>query len=93
MPPQHAPKDGTYAGFARFKSAPKPGLYTVSLSAGAWVDLIQDGHALTPGGFSGATNCDGIRKTMKYEIAAGPFVLEISGAKDDSLSVAILPAE
>jgi hypothetical protein len=30
---------------------------------------------------------------MKYEIAAGPFVLEISGAKDDSLSVAILPAE
>jgi hypothetical protein len=93
MPPQRAPKDGTYAGFARFKSAPMPGLYTISLSAGAWVDLIQDGHALKPSGFSGATNCDGIRKTMKYEIAASPFVLEISGAKDDALSVAILPAE
>ena len=88
-----APKDGTFAGFASFKGAPKPGLYTISLSTGAWVDLIQDGHALKPKGFSGATDCDGIRKTMKYEISASPFVLEISGAKDNALSVAILPSE
>jgi hypothetical protein len=92
-PPERAPKDGTYAGFANFKGAPKPGLYTISLSAGAWVDVIQDGHALKPKGFSGATDCDGIRKTMKYEMSASPFVLEISGAKDNALAVAILPAE
>ncbi|HEY3792619.1 MAG TPA: hypothetical protein VGM09_12365 [Bradyrhizobium sp.] len=92
-PPERAPKDGTFAGFANFKGAAKPGLYTISLSAGAWVDVIQDGHALKPKGFSGATDCDGIRKTMKYEISAGPFVLEISGARDKALSVAILPAE
>ena len=92
-PPERAPKDGTFAGFASFKGAPKPGLYTISLSAGAWVDVIQDGHALKPRGFSGATDCDGIRKTMKYEISASPFVLEISGAKDNALSVAILPSE
>jgi hypothetical protein len=55
--------------------------------------VIQDGHALTPKGFSGATGCDGIRKTMKYEISASPFVLEISGARDNALAVAILPAE
>ena len=42
-PPERAPKDGTFAGFARFKAAPKAGLYTVSLSAGAWVDVVQDG--------------------------------------------------
>ena len=92
-PPERAPKDGTFAGFASFKGAPKPGLYTISLSAGAWVDVIQDGRALKPKGFSGATDCDGIRKTMKYEISASPFVLEISGAKDNALSVAILPLE
>ncbi len=33
-PPERAPKDGTFAGFASFKAAPKAGLYTVSLSAG-----------------------------------------------------------
>ena len=92
-PPERAPKEGTYAGFANFKSAPKAGVYTVSLSAGGWVDVVQDGHFLKPKAFSGATDCDGIRKTMKYEIEAKPFVLQISGTKDDSVSVAILPSE
>src|ERR1700761_8111741 len=92
-PPERAPKEGTFAGFANFKNAPKPGVYTISLSAGAWIDVVQDGHALKPKGFSGATDCDGIRKTMKYELSASPFVLQISGAKENSISVAILPAE
>jgi hypothetical protein len=92
-PPERAPKEGTFAGYASFKSPPKPGTYTVSLSAGGWVDLVQDGHFLKPKAFSGATDCDGIRKTMKYEISASPFVLQVSGTKEDSVSVAILPSE
>jgi hypothetical protein len=93
VPPDRAPKEGTFAGFASFKSAPKAGIYTVSLSAGGWVDVVQDGHALKPKGFSDATDCDGIRKTMKYEISASPFVLQISGTKEEAVSVAILPTE
>jgi hypothetical protein len=92
-PPERAPKDGTFAGFASFKTAPKAGVYTISLSAGAWVDVVQDGHFLKPKGFSGATDCDGIRKTMKYELGASPFVLQVSSSKDNSISVAILPSE
>jgi hypothetical protein len=92
-PPERAPKDGTFAGFASFKNPPKAGIYTVSLSAGGWVDLVQDGHALKPKAFSGATDCDGIRKTMKYAIGASPFVLQISGTRENSVSVAILPSE
>jgi hypothetical protein len=92
-PPERAPRDGTFAGFASFKSAPKAGIYTVSLSAGGWVDLVQDGHFLKPKAFSGATDCDGIRKTMKYEIAAGPLLLQVSGTREDAVSVAILPSE
>jgi hypothetical protein len=92
-PPERAPTEGTFAGFASFKNAPKAGLYTISLSAGGWVDVVQDGHFLKPRGFSGATDCDGIRKTMKYEISASPFVLQVSGAKEDSVSIAILPSE
>jgi hypothetical protein len=92
-PPERAPKEGTFAGFATFKNPPKAGIYTVSLSAGGWVDLVQDGHALKPKAFSGATDCDGIRKTMKYEIGASPLVLQVSGTKENSVSVAILPSE
>jgi hypothetical protein len=91
--PERAPKEGTFAGFASFTSPPKAGLYTISLSAGGWVDVVQDGHALKPKAFSGATDCDGIRKTMKYEISASPFVLQISGTKENAVSVAILPSE
>jgi hypothetical protein len=92
-PPERAPKQGTFAGFTKLTSAPKAGIYTISLSAGAWVDVVQDGHPLKPKAFSGATDCDGIRKTMKYEISASPFVLQISGASESAISVAVLPSE
>ena len=92
-PPERAPKDGTFAGFTRLTAAPKAGIYTISLSAGAWIDVVQDGHFLKPKAFSGATDCGGIRKTMKYEISASPFVLQVSGARENSLSIAILPSE
>jgi hypothetical protein len=92
-PPERAPKEGTFAGYTTFKAPPKAGTYTVSLSAGGWVDVVQDGHALKPKAFSGATDCDGIRKTMKYEISASPFVLQVSGIKENAVSIAILPSE
>jgi hypothetical protein len=91
-PPERAPKDGTFAGFASVKTAPKAGLYTVSLSTGSWLDVVQDGHFLKPVAFSGATDCDGIRKTVKFDLSASPFVVQISGTKENSISIAILPA-
>ncbi|MGC2781072.1 MAG: hypothetical protein WA418_36090, partial [Bradyrhizobium sp.] len=91
--PERTPKDGTFAGLARFAAAPKAGVYTVSLSAAAWIDVVQDGKTLKPIAFSGATDCDGIRKTVKYELGSQPFALQISGAPENAISVAILPAE
>jgi hypothetical protein len=90
--PERAPKEGTFAGFSKF-GPPKAGLYTISLSAGGWVDVVQGGRALRPVAFSGATDCEGIRKTMKYEISANPFVLQVSGVRQNSISIAILPSE
>ena len=92
MPPERAPKEGTFAGFATF-NPPQAGTYTVSLSAGGWIDVVQGGNYLKPTAHSGATDCDGIRKTMKYEISASPFVLQISGTKQAAVSVVILPSE
>ena len=92
-PPERAPKDGTFAGFTKVTYAPKAGSYTISLSNGAWLDLVQDGHFLKPTAFSGATDCEGIRKTVKFDLSASPFVLQISGARESSLSIAIQPSE
>ena len=92
-PPERAPKEGTFAGFTSFKTTPKAGLYTISLSAGGWVDVVQDGHFVKPKAFSGAADCDGIRKTMKDELSASPFVLQVSGTRENAVSIAILPTE
>jgi hypothetical protein len=92
-PPERAPKEETFAGFANVTKAPKAGLYSISLSVGGWVDVVQDGKFLKPKAFSGATDCDGLRKTMKYELSASPFVLQVSGMKEDSVSILITPAE
>ena len=92
-PPERAPKDGTFAGFAKFPAVPKAGSYTINLSNGAWIDLVQDGHFLKPTAFSGATDCEGIRKTVKFDLRAAPFVLQISGVRENSLSVVIQPSE
>jgi hypothetical protein len=92
-PPERAPKGGSFAGFAKFTSVPKAGSYTLSLSDGAWIDLVQDGHFLKPTAFSGATDCQGIRKTVKFDLSASPFVLQVSGARENSLSLVVLPSE
>ena len=91
-PPERAPKDGTFAGFATFKSPPKAGRYTISLSAGGWIDVVQDGQFLRSVTSSGVRDCEGIRKSVKFEIPAKPFVIQISGVEADSINLAIVPA-
>ncbi len=93
IPPERGPKDGTFAGFAKFPAAPKAGSYTISLSNGAWIDLVQDGHFLKPTAFSDATDCEGIRKTVKFDLSARPFVLQISSVRQNSISLVVQPSE
>ena len=92
-PPERAPREGTFAGFVSVKAPPKAGLYSISLSSGGWVDVVQNGSFLKPKAHSGATVCDGIRKTMKFELSANPFVVQVSGTRENSISIAILPTE
>ena len=63
------------------------------MSSNAWVDVVQNNRLLKPTAFSGATDCDGIRKTVKFELAAKPFVIQISGLKDNIVTLAVLPSD
>jgi hypothetical protein len=91
-PPERSPKEGTFVGFATFKNALPAGRYTISLSAAGWIDVVQDGQFLRSVTSSGVRDCDGIRKSVKFEIPAKPFVLQISGVADNSINLAIMPA-
>jgi hypothetical protein len=91
--PERAAAEGTFAGYLDVKTSRPAGTYSISISAGAWIDVVQEGRYLKPKAFSGATDCAGIRKTMKFDLAASPFVVQVSGMKENTITVAILPVE
>ncbi len=90
-PPERAPKPDTFAGFWTLKTIPANGVYSISLSAPAWIDVLQNGSFLKPKTFSGATGCDGIRKTVKFDFVASPTIIQISGATEPAIKIVIMP--
>jgi hypothetical protein len=92
-PPERAPRDErqTFAGYLQLSAIPTAGIYAISLSAAAWLDAIQDGKPLKTVAFSGATDCDGIRKVVQFELRAAPLLLQLSGVASDSIILAITP--
>jgi hypothetical protein len=88
--PERAPKSqASFAGFLQVAAPPRAGTYKITLSSEGWIDVVQDSHAVKSSGFTGATGCDGIRKSVKFELAAQPFMLELSGVADSSIRMAI----
>jgi hypothetical protein len=90
--PERMPAVNTFSGFAAFKNALPPGRYTINLSAAGWIDVVQDGKFLRSATSSGVRGCEGIRKSVKFEIPPKPFTIQISGVEADSISLAIVPA-
>ena len=88
-PPERTPKSpDTFAGFFDAK-APQAGSYKITLSAEGWIDVAQAGQAVKSTAFSGALGCEGIRKSVKFDLAAAPFTVERSSIKADEIKVVI----
>lgn len=92
-PPERSPPPDRFAGFVRIRHLENAGLYTVALSGSGWVDVVQNGHPLKPADFSGATDCDGLRKLVRYRLAAGELSLQVSGVATNTIRVAIVRAD
>lgn len=88
--PERAPKSETFAGYVTVGSV-SAGHYTVALSEGAWVDLVQNGEYIKPKAFSGVQGCDGIRKVLQFELGNAPFDLQITGAAKAKITIAVMP--
>ncbi len=90
MAPQRAPRLPTsFAGFLQIAAPPHDGTYKISLSSEAWVDVVQTGQMLKSVAFSGATGCEGIRKSVKFELKAEPFTIQLSNVPGNSIGVAV----
>jgi hypothetical protein len=92
MAPSRAPKSpDSYAGFVRVSALPRAATYRITLSEGAWIDVVQGVHDVQSSAFSGAMGCDGIRKSVKFELTAAPFIIEISGTTAHAIAVVVTP--
>ncbi|MGE3150513.1 MAG: hypothetical protein AB7K04_15765 [Pseudorhodoplanes sp.] len=90
--PERAPKKpGSFAGFVNVAAPSAPGVFRVTLSADGWIDVIQNGRVVKSGDFSGVTGCDGLRKSVKFELSAQPFVVQITDAPDPTIRLTVTP--
>ena len=71
----------------------RAGLYQITLSDEAWVDVVQNGARVKSSDFSGQKACPGVRKSVRFDLAAGPATLQISNAESAKINLAIAPAD
>jgi hypothetical protein len=91
-PPEVAPKSpDSFAGFFAVRAPGRAGTYKITIAAPAWIDVVQADKAVKSGDFSGALGCEGARKSVKFDLAAKPFTVELSGVGADSIKLAISP--
>lgn len=81
-----------FGGIVKFDGVPAPGLYQVSLSGPGWIDVVQDGKALQTEAHTGKSDCDGLRKSVRFKIRAGPFAVQLNGVPAEAIKIAIRAA-
>jgi hypothetical protein len=90
MPPSREAKSAdSFAGFIQAAAPAKAGTYKITSSLAGWIDVVQDGQAAKSVAFSGATGCEGIRKSVKFGLAAQPFTVEFSAVAANSIGLVI----
>ena len=90
MPPERKPRIETWhGGMVRLPALAKPGIYQITLSDDAWIDVIQNGRYARSVGSTGRSDCPGVRKSVRLDLDASPVVLQVSGVAGDTIAITI----
>lgn len=89
-PPSRPQPPAAPGGVLRFEA--RAGLYQFTMTDRVWVDVVQNGRALPEGSFSGVLDCDGARKSVRFELADGPAIVQLSGSPARTVAIAITRA-
>jgi len=65
------------------------GPYQVSLSAGAWIDVLKDGAEVASTTHEHGAECSGMAKMVSFVLQPGRHVIQLSGNKQDSIMVRV----
>lgn len=81
-----------FVGAVTIEGFPQPGAYQVAISASGWIDVVQNGTPLESIAHTGSPNCDVLRKSVRYEVGAGPVSIQVSSVPKDTIRIAVRPA-
>ena len=92
-PPAKKNAPETFGATLSFAAPAAAGVYQITISNPSWIELVQNGAALKNVDHSGAKGCDGVRKSIRFNIGAAPVTLQVSGSADLTVNVSIRPAD
>ncbi len=78
-----------FAGVVEVDSIGQPGLYQLTASEEAWIDVIQDDAFVKSVGHSGKRGCPDARKSIRFQLGKGPLIVQFSGVDTDTIKFAI----
>jgi hypothetical protein len=94
MTPERQPKTpDSLGGIVSVSNGGKPGTYQVTASTDAWLDVIQNGKFVASIAHSGRRDCPDVRKSVRFNLEAGPVAIQVSGSAQKVINLAVLPAE
>ena len=92
MAPERSPRvSPSYAGAVKLDAPAAAGTFKVSLSDAGWIDVVQDGRFVRPVAVSGAPDCPGLRRSVKFPLAAKPLTIQLSDVKTPDISLIVSP--
>ncbi|WKA28059.1 hypothetical protein [Bradyrhizobium roseum] len=94
MPPERKPRtEQWHGGMVRLPALAKPGIYQITLSDDAWIDVIQNGRYARSVGSTGRSDCPGVRKSVRLDLDASPVVLQLSAVAADTVAITFGPVQ
>jgi hypothetical protein len=90
LPPERKPKSETwFGGSVRLPALERGGIYQVTVSDEAWIDVVQEHRFARSVGSTGRSDCAGVRKSVRLELGPAPFTVQLSAVAIDAIVLAI----
>jgi hypothetical protein len=94
LPPERKARlERWFGGMLQLPAVAREGIYQVTMSDEAWVDIVQEGQYARSVGSTGRSDCPGIRKSVRLELAPSPFILQLSAVATPLIVIAIAQVE
>jgi hypothetical protein len=92
-PPGRAGKaNPAYAAVIKLGAEPAA-TYQITVSDGAWVDVIENADLVKQTAYVRRKDCPGVDKSIRFKTSGGPLAIQISGAYAKTIKVEAARAE